>query len=66
MEALKEAIYNGVTSLKYIERILYDWRKKGYKTKDGEIVVVIDKVLKTITQTFINDLISICVDRNKF
>ena len=34
MEALKEAIYNGVTSLKYIERILYDWRKKGYKTKD--------------------------------
>ncbi|MGM9882479.1 MAG: DnaD domain-containing protein [Bacilli bacterium] len=33
MEALKEAIYNGVTSLRYIEKILYDWRKKGYKTK---------------------------------
>ena len=32
---------------------------KGYKTKDGEIVVVIDKILKTITQTFINDLISL-------
>lgn len=34
MEALKEAIYNGVTSLKYIETILYNWRKKGYKTKE--------------------------------
>ena len=33
MEALKEAIYNGVSSLKYIETILYNWRKKGYKTK---------------------------------
>lgn len=33
MEALKEAIYNGVTSLRYIETILYNWRKKGYKNK---------------------------------
>ena len=33
-EALKEAIYNGVTSLRYIEKILYEWRKKGYKTKN--------------------------------
>lgn len=33
MEGLKEAIYNGVTSLRYIEKILYDWRKKGYKNK---------------------------------
>ena len=33
MEALKEAVYNGATSLKYIETILYNWRKKGYKTK---------------------------------
>lgn len=34
MLALKEAIYNGVTSLRYIETILYNWRKKGYKTKE--------------------------------
>lgn len=34
MEALKEAIYNGVTSLKYIETILYSWRRKGYKSKE--------------------------------
>lgn len=33
LEALKEAIYNGATSLRYIETVLYTWRKKGYKTK---------------------------------
>ncbi len=32
--ALKEAIYNGVTSLRYIDRILYDWKKKGIKNKE--------------------------------
>ena len=32
---------------------------KGYKTKDGEIAVVIDRVLETIDQSFINDLISL-------
>ena len=33
MEALKEAIYNGANSLRYIGTVLYTWRKKGYKTK---------------------------------
>ena len=37
----------------------YNELSKGYKTKDGEIVVVIDKVLETIAQAFINDLISL-------
>lgn len=32
--ALKEAIYNGVTSLKYIDKILDEWKKKGIKNKD--------------------------------
>ena len=31
-EALKEAIYNGAKNLKYIEKILYNWNSKGYKT----------------------------------
>ena len=31
--ALKEAIYNGVTNLKYIDKILSEWRKKGIKDK---------------------------------
>ncbi len=29
--ALKEAVYNGVNSLRYIDRILFEWEKKGYK-----------------------------------
>lgn len=32
--ALKEAIYNGTTSLRYIDRILLEWHKKGIKTKE--------------------------------
>ena len=32
---------------------------KGYKTEDDEIVIVIDKMLETISQAFINDLISL-------
>ena len=30
-EALKEAVLNGVRNLKYIDRIIYEWTKKGYK-----------------------------------
>ena len=29
--ALREAVYNGVTSFKYIDRIIYEWEKKGFK-----------------------------------
>lgn len=31
MGALKEATYNGVSSLRYIDRILLEWSKKGFK-----------------------------------
>ncbi|MDD2392181.1 MAG: DnaD domain protein [Bacilli bacterium] len=31
--ALKEAIYNGVTNLRYIDTILYEWRKKGINSE---------------------------------
>lgn len=30
-EALKESILNGVTSFKYIDKIIYDWSKNGVK-----------------------------------
>lgn len=33
--ALKEAVYNGVTTLRYIDKILYEWNKKGFKTMDN-------------------------------
>ena len=32
--ALKEAVYNGVFNLRYIDRILYEWKKKGIKNKE--------------------------------
>ena len=32
--ALKEAILNGVTSIRYIDKILFEWNKKGYKSSN--------------------------------
>lgn len=32
--ALKEAVYNGVSNLRYIDKILFEWNKKGIKTKE--------------------------------
>lgn len=34
LAALKEAVYNGVTNLRYIDKILYEWQKKGIKEPD--------------------------------
>ena len=37
IEALKEAVYNNVSNLRYIDKILSEWNKKGIKTiKDIE------------------------------
>ena len=33
VEALKEAVYNRANNLRYIETILSEWNKKGYKSK---------------------------------
>lgn len=36
-EAVKEAVFNGVSNLRYIDKILYEWGKAGLKTvKDVE------------------------------
>lgn len=32
--ALKEATYNGVSNLRYIDKIIFEWGKKGIKTKE--------------------------------
>ena len=32
IRALKEATYNGVSNLRYIDKILYEWDRKGFKT----------------------------------
>ena len=34
LAALEETVFNGVTNLRYMDKILYDWTKKGYKTSD--------------------------------
>lgn len=31
--ALKEAIYNGATNFRYIDAIIHEWSKKGFKTE---------------------------------
>ena len=31
-EALKEAVFNGVSNLRYIDKILYEWKKFGIET----------------------------------
>ncbi len=35
--ALDEAVYNGVYKLNYIDKILYEWNKKGIKSKEDKI-----------------------------
>ncbi len=37
VEALKEAVFCGVNNFRYIETILSDWKKKGYKDKSDVI-----------------------------
>lgn len=37
LEAIKEAVFSGVCNLRYIDKIIYEWGKKGIKTaKDVE------------------------------
>ena len=35
--ALKEAVFNNVTNLRYIDKIIRDWHKKGIKTEEDII-----------------------------
>ena len=44
--ALKEATYNGVSNLRYIDKILYEWKKKGITTKED-----VEKKNKSIYQS---------------
>ena len=34
LAALKEAVFNGVSNLRYIDKILFEWNKKGIKKPD--------------------------------
>ena len=41
--ALKEAVYNGVNNLRYIDKILYEWQRKGYKSMKDVKNQIIEK-----------------------
>ena len=50
--ALNEAVYNGVTNLRYIDKILYEWNKKGIKSakdinnkEDDDVTLYETKIL---------------------
>lgn len=32
--ALREAVYNGVSNFRYIDKIIYEWERKGFKSMD--------------------------------
>lgn len=34
IDALKESVYSGVCNLRYIDKIIYEWTKKGIKTHE--------------------------------
>lgn len=37
LAGLDEAVYNGVINIRYIDRILHEWSKKGFKNKDDVV-----------------------------
>lgn len=53
VQALREAIYNGAKSLRYINKILLSWQEKGYKTKED----INEGLKKESEETVLTDLI---------
>ena len=49
--ALKEAVYNGVSNLRYIDKIIYEWGRKGFKNMSD-----VDNHLKKKTKEEPKDL----------
>ena len=54
IEAVKEAVLNGVSSIRYIDKILYEWDKKGLKNADDvkHFLNTKDKELKEPVEVF--------------
>ena len=57
--ALKEAVLSGVSSLRYIDKVLLEWTKKGYKTandiKNKKIAKDNDYIEEIYDYDWIND-----------
>ncbi len=41
---MKEAILNGVTSFKYIDKIVYEWSKNGVRKRQAEEEKTLEEV----------------------
>ena len=52
IEALREAIYNGAKSLRYISKILISWQEKGYKSKSD----IVSGLKKESEENMLTDL----------
>lgn len=54
IEAVREATLNGVSSIRYIDKILYEWDKKGIKSKDDvtHMLTKKNKELKEVVEVF--------------
>ncbi len=56
LAALKEAVYNGATNIRYIDTILYEWSRKGVKTlEDVEALHKNKYEIKKIEETNVFD-----------
>jgi len=58
LHALKEAVYNGVNSFRYIDKILYTWDKKGLKTVEAiekEVVKKNDDKVEVFDYNWLED-----------
>lgn len=51
IEALKETVFNGVNNLRYVDKILYEWNKKGIK-KPSDIAAKEKKQAEEKTETY--------------
>lgn len=52
LSALKEAVFNGVSNLRYVDKILYEWNKKGIKTPDDVMVKQKQKEDESESETY--------------
>lgn len=50
--ALKEAVYNGATNMRYIDTVLHEWKKKGYRTMDDVKNNIIKKETENNSEIF--------------
>lgn len=52
LSALKEAVFNGVNNLRYVDKILYEWNKKGIKKPDDVVIKQKEKEDESTNETY--------------